>query len=39
MKRNGPGDEQKARQYLQRVVDQDLGEKETALQWLDKLKK
>jgi len=39
MKRNGPGDGQKARQYLQRVVDEDLAEKETAIQWLDKLKK
>lgn len=37
MKRNRPGDAQKAKQLLQQVVDQDLDGKETALQWLKKL--
>jgi tetratricopeptide (TPR) repeat protein len=36
MRRNKPGDQQLARQYLQRVVDQELGGKETAAQWLEK---
>ena len=36
MKRNQPGDKQKARQLLQQVVDRDLEEKETAQRWLKK---
>jgi tetratricopeptide (TPR) repeat protein len=36
LKRNQPGDKQQARQLLQQVVDNDLEEKETAKQWLDK---
>ncbi|HMH20306.1 MAG TPA: hypothetical protein VK563_00950 [Puia sp.] len=36
MKRHQAGDEQNARRHLQRVVDQDLGEKETAARWLKK---
>jgi len=34
LKRNLPGDKQKARELLQRVVDNDLGKKETAQEWL-----
>ncbi len=37
MKRNLPGDKQKAKQLLQQVVDKDLEGKETAKQWLKKL--
>lgn len=37
MKRNQPGDKQKARQLLQQVVDRDLEGKETAKKWLKKL--
>ncbi|MFI5187426.1 MAG: tetratricopeptide repeat protein [Chitinophagales bacterium] len=36
MKRNQPGDKQKARQLLQRVVDNGFEEKETAQRWLNK---
>ncbi len=36
MKRNQPGDKQRARQLLQQVVDNDLEGKETAQQWLKK---
>jgi len=36
MKRNQPGDKQKAKELLQKVVNNDLGEKETAQQWLKK---
>jgi tetratricopeptide (TPR) repeat protein len=36
MKRNLPGDDQKARLLLQEVVENDLHEKETAKEWLDK---
>ena len=36
LKRNQPGDKQKARQLLQRVVEQHLEHEETAQQWLDK---
>jgi hypothetical protein len=36
LKRNLPGDKQKARELLQRVVDNDLEKKETAKQWLKK---
>lgn len=37
MKRNGSGDKPKAKQLLQRVVDNDLEGKEVALQWLKKM--
>jgi tetratricopeptide (TPR) repeat protein len=36
LKRNLPDDKQKARELLQRVVDNDLGEKGTAQEWLKK---
>jgi len=36
LKRNLPGDKQKARELLQRVVNNDLDESETARQWLKK---
>ncbi len=36
MKRNQPGDKQKARQLLEQVVQNDLEGKETAQQWLKK---
>jgi tetratricopeptide (TPR) repeat protein len=36
MKRSQPGDKQKARQLLQKVVDNNLEEKETAQRWLKK---
>ena len=37
MKRNQPGDKQKAKQLLQQVIDNDLDGKETARQWRKKL--
>ena len=36
LKRNLPGDKQKAKELLQQVVNNDLDEKETAQQWLKK---
>jgi tetratricopeptide (TPR) repeat protein len=36
MKRSQPGDKQKAKQLLQKVVDNNLEEKETAQRWLKK---
>ena len=38
MKRNHPGDIDTAKQLLQQVVDQDLDEKEQAIEWLKKWK-
>jgi len=37
MKRNQPGDKQKAKQFLQQVRDQDLEERPTAERWLKRL--
>jgi len=36
LKRNQPGDKQKARQLLQQVPPQHLASEETAQQWLDR---
>jgi len=36
MKRNQPGDKEQARKLLKQVSDNDLDEKKTADQWLDK---